>query len=145
MMTAKFNSIFRAIALTAAVCVVMPVFGQTTKARVDVPLAFEVGTESMPAGQYTFERDTTSWQMLITDPAGVTRAVMTTPVGDPRSPIDGKLVFEKTGDSYRLAEIHLAGAPNGVKVPATKTQIELAKRQRPQHVEVAMVTNRARK
>jgi hypothetical protein len=139
MMTAQFNSIFRALAVTATLALAMPVFGQAAQTRVDIPLAFEVGKESMPAGQYTFERLHGSWQMLITDPSGVTRAFMTIPVGDPRTPANGKIVFEKLGGAYRLAEIHLTGAPNGVQIPATKAQIELAKLQRPEQLEVAMV------
>jgi hypothetical protein len=139
MMTAKFNSKFRAVALTAALALALPVFGQATQTRVNIPLDFEMGQHSMAAGQYVFERHPTGWQMFITDPAGVKRAIMTIPVGSTRTPFTGKLVFEKLGATYRLAEVHLTGSPNGVQIPRTKAQVELAKRQKPTRLDVAMV------
>lgn len=139
MITAKFNSIFRVVALTATFAAALPAFGQATHVRVNIPLAFEMGEHSMPAGQYKFERHHASWQILVTDPKGVQRVFMTIPVGNPRTPEQGKLVFERLGGAYRLAEVHLTGAPNGVEIPATKAQRQLAKVQRPERVEVAMV------
>ena len=139
MMTAKFNSIFRAVALTATLALALPVFGQGTQTRVNIPLDFEMGNHSMSAGDYIFERQIGNWQMLITDPAGVKRAMMTIPVGSTQTPFKGKLIFEKMGNTYRLAEVHITGAPNGVQIPPTKAQVELAKRQKPVRIEVAMV------
>ncbi|HEY3442508.1 MAG TPA: hypothetical protein VGK29_17245 [Paludibaculum sp.] len=139
MMTTKFNSIFRAAALTAALALAMPVFGQATQTRVNIPLAFEMGKDSMPAGDYVIQANSGSWQMLITDPTGAQRVIMTIPVGNPKTPLEGKLVFQRLGSTYRLAEVYLAGAPTGVQIPATKAQIELAKRQKTERFEVAMI------
>lgn len=139
MFTAKFNSMFRVIALTATLATALPVFGQATQARVNIPVAFEMGDHSMPAGKYKFERHHASWQILVTDPKGIQRVFLTIPVGNPRTPQQGKLVFENLAGSYRLAEVHLTGAPNGVEIPPTKAQRELAKVQRPERLEVAMV------
>ena len=138
MPTDKFRSIFRVVALTATFAAALPAFGQATQVRVNIPLAFEMGEHSMPAGQYKFERHHAAWQILVTDPKGIQRVFMTIPVGSPRTPEQGKLIFEKLAGSYRLAEVHLTGAPNGVLIPATKAQRELAKAQPPQRV-VAMV------
>ncbi len=139
MMTAKFNSTFRAVALAATLALALPVFGQATQTRVNIPVDFEMGQHSMSAGSYTFERHPTGWQMFVTDPAGVKRAMMTIPVGSTQTPFSGKLVFEKLGATYRLAEVHLAGAPNGVQIPPTKAQALLAKQQKPARLEIAMV------
>ena len=49
MMTANFNSIFRAVAMTATLALALPVFGQTLT-RVNIPLDFEMGSHSMSAG-----------------------------------------------------------------------------------------------
>jgi len=139
MKTVKMNSTFRAVALAATLALALPIFGQAAQSRVNIPLGFEMGKFSMPAGQYVFERDSAGWQVYVTDPAGVKRAMMTIPVGSIDAPSHGKLVFERMGQTYRLAEIHLAGSPNGVQIPPTKAQVELAKRQRPVRIEVAMV------
>jgi len=139
MMTAKFNSMFRAAAFAAALALAMPVFGQATQTRVNIPLAFEMGKDSMPAGDYVIQAGSGSSRMIITDPSGVQRAVLTIPVGNPNTPVQGKLVFQRLGSTYRLAEVHLAGAATGVQIPATKAQIELAKRQKTERVEVAML------
>lgn len=140
MMTAKFNSLFRAVALTATLALALPVFGQATQTRVNIPLAFEMGHESMPAGDYILERNTTASQVLITNPSGVKRVYMAFPVGSNQTPFHGKLVFERMGATYRLAEVYLTGAPHGMRIPATKEQIELAKVQRPVRIEVAMAS-----
>ncbi len=138
MMTANFKSLFRAAALTAALALALPVFAQGNQTRVNIPLAFELGEHSMPAGDYMFERQFTGSTLHVTDPSGVKRAYLTHPAGSAHDPFKGKLVFYKTGDVYRLAEVHLTGAPSGVKVPATRTQIEIAKRQKPVRIEVAL-------
>jgi len=139
MMTAKFNSIFRAVAMTAALALALPVFGQATLTSVKIPLDFEMGSHSMSAGQYLFERSATGWQMYVTDPKGVKRVIMTIPVGTINSREAGKLDFERMGATYRLAEVHLIGSSTGVQIPPTKAQVELAKQKKPARFEVAMV------
>ena len=139
MTSATIKSIFRAVAVTATLALALPVFGQAIQTRVTIPVAFELGHDSMPAGHYILQRAFGTGQMFITDPAGVQRAFMTLPVGGTQSPYDGKLVFEKMGHTYRLAEVYLIGAPNGVRIPATKSQVEMAKQQKPDRLEVAMV------
>ena len=138
MMTAKFNSIFRAVAVAAALTLALPVFAQGSRTRVNIPMAFEMGQHSMPAGQYLFERQLSGAPLYVTDPSGVMRAFMTIPTGSSQTPFEGKLVFEKMGGTYRLAEIHITGAPSGMQIQATKAQIELAKRQKPVRIEVAL-------
>ncbi|MBI5282916.1 MAG: hypothetical protein HY858_14620 [Candidatus Solibacter usitatus] len=126
--------------LAVMVCVALAVpAAAATMVRVEIPFAFDAAEIAMPAGQYVIERSLGAGMLYLTNEKGEKRVVMTVPVGNPNQPHNPRLVFEKYGATYRLAEVHMAGMHAGAGIPATKNQMLVAKRQWPERVVVALV------
>lgn len=102
------------------------------RVRVNIPFSFDAGTESLPAGQYVFERTGlagTSLMRVASVDRNETLTFVTLPVNRPSTVYDPRLVFEILDGSYRLAEVWTAGAESGGLLPRTKEQALIAKRE----------------
>ena len=65
-----YTSLLKIAAISAALLAV-PMFAQTTaNFKVDVPFAFQVGSQSLPAGEYLVKAGSGSSVVLILDNAG---------------------------------------------------------------------------
>lgn len=130
-------------ALAAILCLAaaIPVMANpAAPIRVTVPFAFEAGEHGMPAGNYEIEHRSANAILVVTAPNGERHALLTFPTGDPANPKSPRLVFEKVGGTYRLAEVWVTGAATGAGVPATKAQMLVAKNAKRERVEIALVT-----
>jgi hypothetical protein len=108
--------------------------------RVTVPFAFEAGDRAMPAGAYEIEHRAANGMLIVTEPNGERRALATFATGDPANPKSPRLVFEKVGATYRLAEVWVTGASAGAGIPPTKAQkMLIAKGAKKERVEIALV------
>ncbi len=139
MMTTFFRKAIRSAAMVAAVALALPAFGQTARARVEVPFAFEAGGRMMPAGEYSFERQSGSWQLTVREASGKQSTVLATPGKSEANPIESKVIFERSGGSYRLAEVQLAGAAYGMRIPGWNKAVMVAQTDKPERIELAMV------
>lgn len=116
-----------AVGLAAVASLAIP--ASAAGVRVSVPFAFEAGNTQLPAGSYVIEKSALGASISIWS-VDRNRSVMvnTMPAGNGNTPKAPALVFEKLGDSYRLAEVRLAGTQS-VDVPRTPGQSLIANEQ----------------
>lgn len=137
----RLISTFSALAAILCLAAAMPASANPMAAiHVTVPFAFEAGERAMPAGEYEVEHRSANSTLVITAPSGERHALLTFPTGDPANPKGPRLVFEKVGGTYRLAEVWVTGAATGAGVPATKAQMLVAKGAKRERVEIALVS-----
>ncbi len=125
--TSVLLMIVAALLLTAT-CVLA---GPTTKIRANVPFAFHVGEEQLPAGIYVFEMRAIGFGSSSSSAMAVYRqdgslAVMlsTIPAGwEYRQMADGHLHFARYSDSYFLNKVE--GPYSGATLITTKVEREL--------------------
>jgi hypothetical protein len=118
---------FKTMLMTGALAVtsMVPAFAQSDSMRVNVPFAFLVGTQKMPAGEYAVQSQTPNG-LVILQGEGRGAAVVTSPFG-PYDP-NGKpnLVFLKTEDGPVLARVQLQGEPSRSVAIPTQARIKFA-------------------
>jgi hypothetical protein len=104
--------------------------------KADVPFAFSAGDQMFPAGEYTVINAGSSGVLTIRQTGGSGK--MTVSHAAARSgPADKtKLVFHRYGYRYMLSQIWVAGNSQGVQLPRTKLEKELAARSRYESSEV---------
>jgi len=100
---------------------------QSTRVTADIPFDFQMGKTWMPAGEYSFQRqsgvltiraaDGKHAAMTLTSPAS-RHDVSQTPV----------VQFNRYGDTYFLSGLYDADSRDGFAVPASGKQRELARR-----------------
>jgi len=129
------NKMFHAAGWLAAGClmVVMTAAPAVAQGRVtvNVPFSFTAGTESLPAGQYVFERNGvtgTSLMKVYNVDRNEAIALATLPTGNRASSGNPRLLFEVLEGHYRLAEVWTAGAETGARLARTREQALIAKR-----------------
>ncbi len=138
MLNGRLFTVLSAMALSICMAGALPAQSLSQAVRVSVPFSFQARSQALPAGEYYIEYRQANSTLVITEPRGERHAVLTTPIGDPNGPKSPRLVFERTGNSYRLAEVWVGGAA-GAWIPATKSQMLVAKGETPERVEVALV------
>ena len=106
----------RSIGMLAVAVVVAVVAGTSLayaqeEAVSEVPFAFRVGEKSFQPGKYTFRTDDIRMIVTISDAAGTEAvAIAETRLAAPESPLaEGKLVFDKVGETYYLSELWTPG------------------------------------
>ncbi len=114
--------------LLTATCVLA---GPTMKIRANVPFAFHVGEEQLPAGNYVFEMRAIGFGASSSSAVAIYRQdgtlatlLSTTPSGwEYRSMVDGHLHFSRYSDSYFLNKVE--GPSSGATLMTTKAEKEL--------------------
>lgn len=105
-------------------------FGQQ-KLRVDIPFEFHFADVVMPAGQYDVDTQARNVLNLLSFDCYDCRvhaiAVPYAIGGGKDAPIEGRLVFDKLGDTYFFAEVWVPGRPQGMALSKSKTERELAR------------------
>jgi hypothetical protein len=94
----------------------------------NVPFDFTAGNAKLKAGEYTIRRD--DMQMLVVTSAdGKTRAFVLAPetVRRTRSDVPEKLVFNRHGDQYFLAEVWISRETDGNGLHASGAERRLTK------------------
>lgn len=113
-----------------------------SRASAEVPFAFTIGGANMPAGKYLFEARPTNGMLILTDPTGRNHAYLTVPAGDPNGSAPARLIFEKRGTHYRLAQVYAASAGPGVMLPLDKNRERMAELRRQPVEYVTLALNR---
>jgi len=112
---------------------VAPALGRNSsshKIQADIPFEFIVGNTTLPAGTYTFTKPTsTPGVLLIRSLDGhESLVVMTRDVQEGLTPPDEtKLVFNRYGDQYFLAQVWTIGTVSGREFLESSTESEVAK------------------
>jgi hypothetical protein len=96
-------------------------------AKANVPFAFAVGSAQLPAGTYEI-RTLGAGNSSIVIQNRETNAVAMSNAGreQPRS-TSAKLVFHRVGNTYFLAEVWRSSTAEGMIIPASKQEKDLAK------------------
>lgn len=101
---------------------------QTISVRTDIPFAFVVNGETVPAGQYTVELESGRSPLLV---RGVNSAEGVWVLSNSTESLEAsgktKLLFHRYGNQYFLAQIWIGGERLGRELPESKRETELAK------------------
>lgn len=121
-------TLFRIALCGALLAIASSAVGQTKPGdvKVDVPFAFNVGAQSLPAGNYIVEAvDDSHVRIFNSKTAGLfvtTQAAL-------RTASDGsKLVFHRYGDTYFLSAVWVTGNTTGRELFRSRAERELARR-----------------
>jgi hypothetical protein len=107
--------------------------GSAHEVRANIPFDYKVGNATMKAGDCSIKRAGTNEALAIrcewSQAAMVlSRSVISKPAAST------KLVFNKYGDQYFLAQIWIEGNETGVQLPKTRVERELMSRAEPDSV-----------
>jgi hypothetical protein len=128
-------------AIGASLVLAASASAQTSVMRVDIPFAFSAGDETFPAGVYSVRMDQPfNRAMLLSGTQTRTTMVRLRLAAADRSPlnaVDGKLLFNRYGERYVLAEVWAPGRVEGWRTNTSRLEKELARIHGP--VQVATV------
>ena len=105
------------------------------RVRVTLPFDFHIKDQTLPAGEYMLESlnpqsggSTIAFRSL---DGKLNRAIAMNPVGSPQQkPVAPSLVFNRYGSEYYLSEIRNPAEALSLTAPTTKTERELAAKQK---------------
>jgi hypothetical protein len=111
----------------------------TPLAEVNIPFAFQTGLQTLPAGTYRIDRESSNLVRL----HGPGRAAGFVEMHDAikhRAADHGTIVFARYGDKYYLRQIWTAGSTDGLECPksrAEKESLQAKNKQAPSSTELA--------
>jgi hypothetical protein len=117
---------FRATLLAASFLAVAPALHAQTQemqVKVNVPFAFESGSQHYAAGVYTIGRG--AEHIMSIQGASNSGLAMTRLAEDPQPARTGKVVFHRYGDRYFLGEIWVAGKSGHLACVKSKAESQL--------------------
>ncbi|MEK7406743.1 MAG: hypothetical protein AAB225_16830 [Acidobacteriota bacterium] len=122
-MTSKFRLI---LGLLAVALVAFP--QSTPRLNADIPFEFYVGGTVLPAGQYQMDQMGTAGTLAVRSFENKAAAVVLAQPARSRSvESQSRLIFNKYGDTYFLAQIWRAGTNEGISLKRSKRERELAR------------------
>jgi hypothetical protein len=130
-----------AVALMAAAIAAGQCYAQRTTCKADIPFAFQVANQTMPAGEYLIQRNSDlneETQMIRRTDSSAAALALTSAVVDVKNgKSEPELVFHKYGDNYFLSEIW-TGQGDGRRLLVSKREKELARETRGSEVAVSL-------
>jgi hypothetical protein len=121
---------FKLISLLSLLLVAGSAIAQTSQVRSNVPFNFTAGNKTLPAGTYDIGAMNSSGgnMLLLQARGGDSSFMVSSNAAATVKPADKtKLVFNRYGDQYFLAEIWVAGATRGRQLPKSSREKEVAK------------------
>jgi hypothetical protein len=120
----KRNVIGALMTLIVALTITVPmVNAQSTIMTANVPFAFSIGDKQLPAGAYAVrEMDRAT---LVQSKDGGNSVLGIYAYAGPSKADETKLVFNKVGDHYFLAQIWTSARGEGLAIPQSKLEKEL--------------------
>jgi hypothetical protein len=112
---------------------------QTPLAEANIPFAFQMGTQTLPAGMYRIDRQS-GHLVLLRGPGHTAGFVETHDAVRSRAANHGTIVFDHSGNKYYLRQIWTAGSTDGLECPksrAEKESLQAINKQAPDSTEVA--------
>jgi hypothetical protein len=104
----------------------------------EIPFAFAVASQPLPAGRYTVTRMNDTL-LRISNSHNERVIVLTTKVESKAREDMAKMVFPRYGDSYFLAELWVAGSETGRKVFPSRAEDELIRKRTEMAIAVLQV------
>ena len=98
--------------------------GSKQQLRFNVPFDYKVGNVIMKAGDYSVQRAGGTENALLIRGNGSSAFTLSGSVSGKAAGED-KLVFNKYGDQYFLAQVWMQGEETGAQLPRTRTENEL--------------------
>ena len=98
--------------------------------KANIPFAFNVGNKTMPAGEYTVRCTNPSSDLKvlqILSSGGHQSALVLTSSVSGKIQVNAKLMFNRYGDQYFLAQAWLPADSIGIQAPASRTEKHLAR------------------
>jgi hypothetical protein len=111
----------------------------TPLAEVNIPFAFQMGTQTLPAGMYRIDRES-GHLVLLRGPGQAAGFVQTHDAIRSRAANHGTIVFDHYGNKYYLRQIWTAGSTDGLECPksrAEKESLQATNKLAPDSTEVA--------
>ena len=96
-------------------------------AKADVPFAFTVGSAQLPAGTYEIRTLGAGNSSIVIQNRETNAAAMSTAGREQPRNTRAKVVFHRVGNTYFLAEVWRSSSAEGMIVPTSKQEKDLAK------------------
>jgi hypothetical protein len=104
-----------------------PAFAQTATVRVSLPFDFNVGQQTLTAGEYRVIVDRTTLRVAPMNAQGIDCGSFTYLSAGPSQDVSPKLVFHRYGNRYFLSEVWTGDVKRGHKLMASTTEREYAR------------------
>lgn len=104
---------------------------QTIQVTATIPFEFQLGSKTMPAGDYFISHSAGVLHLRCDSAAYKSAMVIVNPASAEPAGTPSRLVFNRYGDEYFLAKVWRNGFYNAIAVPPSKRERELAARARP--------------
>ena len=115
---------------TISLCAVLAgtnAYGQSsTKLKANIPFDFRVGSQSLPAGEYTVTPKSPTMVVIQSKEHHQSAVALTNAVQANQSPANGKLIFNRNGALYFLSQIWTPGEEVGRELLKSKVEQEVA-------------------
>ena len=123
----KYAKSMLALALIALPILAVAQMGSSTRIEAQVPFAFTVGTNHVPAGKCTIQRAGAGDRVLVirNDAGTVNMFTPAAPNLAKKASASYALVFNKYGDRAFLTGIKLAGERTVYQIPESRAEAEL--------------------
>ena len=117
-----------ALAALALTCISPTIaLGQSGVIRVNIPFDFYLGSQKLPAGEYTVVRHADPALIHLYDGNGHTSAALSNAVSNRSKTWDAQLVFNRYGDQYFLSEVRGWGSLFARQLIKSSFEVEVAK------------------
>ena len=120
----KRNALGALMTLIVALTIAAPTVHAQTILTANVPFAFTVGQNQLPAGSYAV-KEVGDRATLIQSKDGNERVLGIYQYAGPAKPHETKLVFNKIGDHYFLCQIWTSVRGQGLQVPPSNLEKEM--------------------
>jgi hypothetical protein len=129
-------SAFLAAATAVALMCGQPVVveAQSSRLTANIPFAFHVGRDTLPAGKYRVREIVGSAVQLLSVTGDRAAAINTLPIWNADGRVS-KLVFNRYGNDYFLSEVHWRGTGSARSLVKSPIELELAKTTSPRVIE----------
>jgi hypothetical protein len=94
--------------------------------KVNIPFAFHVGAQTLPAGEYSL-KSVQQNVVALRDQNGHTLANIIANSVESNTSASSKVVFHSYSGEYFLAQVWSSGASNGLEIAKSHEEIEMAK------------------
>ncbi len=129
-MKKKIYSTFAMLSLSLLMAVVSVQAQSSGKLEVNIPFEFQIGSQTLPAGEYSIKRLTQN-SVLVRSADGQRRAIAQTPktITADENGKQEKLVFNQYGNQYFLAQVWMVRGSDGRELYKSDAEQQAAREQ----------------
>ena len=144
------KQIFKSLMILSCLFTLTGLTAQAQSSRTstaDVPFDFSLGKQTLPAGRYEINQTGAgaSAVLRIRDARGKNIALIPvrTAISSPKSQSEAHWIFSHYGDQYFLSEVWMGGEEDGLALPKTHVELQVAiSLNAPKPTEVSVKLNR---